>query len=56
MYVHYEVLLHLSSNARNTSSPLNEAMALNISLYVLQFVLVLDDGVADVKREDLHIF
>ena len=27
-----------------------------LSIIVLQFVLVLDDGVADVKRENLHVF
>ena len=27
-----------------------------IFFYPMQFVLVLDDGVANVKREDLHIF
>ena len=27
-----------------------------LSILVLQFVLVLDDGVADIKRENLHIF
>ena len=27
-----------------------------LSILVMQFVLVLDDGVANVKRENLHIF
>ena len=27
-----------------------------VFFHLMQFVLVLDDGVADVKREDLHIF
>lgn len=27
-----------------------------LSILVLQFVLVLDDGVANIKRENLHIF
>ena len=34
----------------------DEATLMSNGLIILQFVLVLDDGVADVKREDLHVF